>query len=164
MPIKSASWGNAKILKNLSFPQETSRHERVRIWELANFVTPKKGIPEFSESIKGFYQELTTLMPSLARSFPVKPLRSQEGDQLQRIASLTLWARAISRVFRLPKMRLPVTSWRVTCFRSRLSSQVKKARPFFLLIGGRGQGSPPRISGHTEISLTWGFSLRKRLT
>ena len=100
-----------------------------------------------------------TSIPFSTRSFPVNPRISQEGDQLQRIAFETLFSRAILRVFSAPAFKRLVTSFPVTFFLNFFSLQVKKARPFFRFIGGRGQGRPPSISGQTEISSTSGLDL-----
>lgn len=103
-------------------------------------------------------------MPFSERSLPVKPRRSHEGDQLQRIASLACFSLAFCRVSDAPFSRYSVTSGPVTLFLNFLSGQVKKALPFLRLIGGRGQGRPPIISGQTDINSTPGFSPTKRLT
>lgn len=107
---------------------------------------------------------LITLTSFSERSFPVNPRISQEGDQLQRIARLICSFFALLRVSCAPLSRSSVISGPVTFFLSFLSGQVKKAFPSLRLIGGRGQGKPPIISGQTRMSSTSGFSLMKRLT
>lgn len=107
---------------------------------------------------------LITLTPFSERSFPANPRISQEGDQLQRIARVISSFTAFCKVSFAPRSKKPVTSSPVTDFRNFFSGQVKKALPFFRLIGGRGQGRPPIISGQTEMSSTLGLSLMKRLT
>lgn len=107
---------------------------------------------------------LITLIPFSARSFPAKPRISHDGDQLQRMAVVTPSVFAFCRVNFAPRFKIFVTSSPVTFFLNFLSAQVKKAHPFLRLIGGRGQGRPPNISGQTEISSISGFSFMKRLT
>ena len=107
---------------------------------------------------------MITLIPFSERSFPANPRISQEGDQLQRMARAISSFTAFCRVSFAPYSKKLVTSSPVTDFLSFFSGQVKKALPFFRLIGGRGQGNPPNISGQTEISSTSGFSLMKRFT
>ena len=102
---------------------------------------------------------MMTSIPFSTRSFPVNPRISQEGDQLQRMVFETLFSRASLRVFSAPAFKRLVTSFPVTFFLNFFSSQVKKARPFFRFIGGRGQGRPPSISGQIEMSSTSGLLL-----
>lgn len=102
-------------------------------------------------------------IPFAAKSLPVNPLLSQEGDHLQRIARLIFPFNAFCRTISAPFFKNLVTSSPVVSFLNSFSGLVKKARPFLLLIGCRGQGRPPSISGQTEMSSIPAFSSRKRL-
>ena len=101
-------------------------------------------------------------IPFAAKSLPVNPLLSQEGDHLQRKARLISSLTAICRTILAPFSKNLVTSSPVVSFLSSFSGLVKKARPLFLLIGGRGQVRPPSISGQTAISSIPVFFSRKR--
>lgn len=102
-------------------------------------------------------------IPFAAKSLPVNPLLSQEGDHLQRKARLIFAFNAFCKTISAPFSKNLVTSARVTEFLNSFSGLVKKALPFLLLIGGRGQGKPPSISGQAAMSSTPAFSFKNFL-
>jgi len=103
-------------------------------------------------------------MPLSRSSLPVRPVASQLGDHLQRIARLQLLHLAIRRTFSAPAMNSAVLSMPVTYFRFDFSEQVSHTRCFLRLHGWRGTDKPPRSSGHTGMSTTSGLSMQYRFT
>lgn len=93
-------------------------------------------------------------IPLFFNNLPVIPLTSQLGDHLARIAFLILCNIAISSALFAPLSNSSVISRPVTDLRYFLSGQVSYTLPFFLLAGGRGQDSPPSISGHIKTGLS----------
>ena len=106
---------------------------------------------------------LITTISFSAKSLPVNPLLSQEGDHLQRKARLIFSFNAFCKTISAPFSKNSVTSDKVVSFLNSFSGLVKKARPPFLLIGGRGQVRPPNISGQTAISSKPAFSFKNFL-